>query len=331
MSRENPSEPRRSATPDGAGLPSHHRHPHRLHAPLDVVAVVSNPVRYRSRFDLFRAFERYVTHAGCRLTVVELAYGHRAFEVTEEENPRHLQLRTGHELWHKENLVNLGIQRLPRDWEYVAWLDADIRFANPDWVQETLQELQHYQVVQMFAQAQDLGPRHEPLKLHNGYMYSYLSGLSPGKDYGTWHPGYAWAARREAVENVGGLMEFPILGSADRHMAAALVGSAGGTLNRKLHPNYKRLVLDWQERAELFLRRNVGYVPGLLLHHWHGRKVDRRYVDRWQILIDDQFDPLKDLKKDWQGVLQLSHHNRKLRDDIRAYFRSRNEDSITVD
>jgi hypothetical protein len=163
MSRENPTEPRFAEVPEGAGLPQHHRHPHRLRTHLDVIAVISNPVRYRSRYDLYRAFEAYVSHSGARLTTVELAYGQRPFEVTDPDNPRHVQLRTGHELWHKENLINLGIQRLPRNWEYVAWVDADVRFANPQWVQETLQELQHYQVVQLFSHAQDLGPRHEPL------------------------------------------------------------------------------------------------------------------------------------------------------------------------
>jgi hypothetical protein len=273
MSRENPYEPRRAAAPEGAGLPRHHKHPHRLHAPLDVVAVISNPVRYRSRYDLYRAFETYALHSGVRLTTVELAYGHRPFEVTEEGNPRHVQLRTGHELWHKENLVNLGVQRLPRDWEYVAWIDADVRFANPAWVQETLQELQHFAVVQMFSQAQDLGPRHQPLKTHNGFIYSYLEGLAPGRNYETWHPGYAWAARRDAIEHLGGLIDWGILGSGDRHMATALVGEGLKTTNKKLHPNYLKLIRDWEERAETFVKRNVGYVPGLILHHWHGKKA----------------------------------------------------------
>ena len=60
--------------------------------------------------------------------------------------------------WHKENLVNLGIARLPRDSRYVAWVDADLTFARHDWVQETIQQLQHYPIVQMFAEAHDLGP-----------------------------------------------------------------------------------------------------------------------------------------------------------------------------
>jgi hypothetical protein len=87
----------------------------------------------------------------------------------------------------------------------------------------------------------------------------------------------------------------------------------------------------WENRAEKHIRRNVGYVPGLLLHHWHGKKRDRKYADRWKIIIDNDYDPHYDLKEDWQGLWQLTDRSFKLRDDIRAYFRSRNEDSIDLD
>ena len=97
-------------------------------ADLHVIAVISNPVRYASRERLYRDFARHVEQAGATLWTVEAAYGDRPHLITEPTNPRHLQLRTKHELWHKENLVNLGIARLPADWKYVAWVDADVMF-----------------------------------------------------------------------------------------------------------------------------------------------------------------------------------------------------------
>lgn len=97
---------------------------------LDVVAVISNPFRYKSRYNLYRAWEKTIHDAGARLTTVELAYGQRPFEVTERDNPRHVQFRSAHELWHKENLINLGISRLPVDAQYIAWIDADINLAH---------------------------------------------------------------------------------------------------------------------------------------------------------------------------------------------------------
>jgi len=70
-------------------------------------------------------------------------------------------------------------------------------------------------------------------------------------------------------------------------------------------------------------------VPGTIMHHWHGPKAARGYATRWQIMTDNQYDPHTDLKKDWQGVIRLTDKKPKLRDDCRAYFRRRNEDSIT--
>jgi len=71
------------------------------------------------------------------------------------------------------------------------------------------------------------------------------------------------------------------------------------------------------------------------VHYWHGRKVDRRYWDRWKAIVQNQFNPNLDLKYDWQGCLQLVDRGERrsiaLRDDARRYFRARNEDSIDLD
>lgn len=298
---------------------------------LYVVTAVSNPCRYASRYRLYEDFAKMVADAGATLITVEVAFGNRPWAVTMPGNPYHVQLRTTHELWHKENMLNLGIQRLPQDWEYVAWIDADVQFARPDWVRETLNQLQHYHVVQMFALAHDLDPAHQPFQTHYGFMYSYLNNRKQNSDYSNWHPGFAWAARRESINILGGLIDWAILGAADRHMAHALIGTVEKTLHRRLSPNYKKFCLMWQDRAEKYIQRNVGFVPGLLLHFWHGKKRDRRYAERWKILVDNEFDPMLDLKKDWQGLWQLTERNQMLRDDLRGYFRARNEDSIDLD
>jgi hypothetical protein len=164
---------------------------------------------------------------------------------------------------------------------------------------------------------------------------------SPPAKGGYWHSGYAWAARRSAIDTLGGLLDFAPLGSSDFYMAWALIGELGGHLyqdvadkvraSRGFQQAYIDALLDWQERASL-LRKDVGYVPGLLTHSWHGPKAARGYNTRENILIDNGFTPAVDLKRDWQGVWQLrddgTERSVRLRDQIRAYFRSRSEDDI---
>lgn len=308
-----------------------------------VIAVCSNQVRYKSRYELYRKFKENMDLAHAKMITVEIAFGHRPFQVTERDNPLHLQLRTVDEVWHKENMINLGIQYLSQvfpDWKQVAWIDADLEFVRRDWLLETVHQLQHYQVVQMWENAIDLGPTGEAIATHYSFMSQYLKGKpynysgKKTKYAEQWHPGYAWAANREAVDYLGQLIDFAILGAGDNHMAHALVGMLDGTIAEGLHPNYIKRLRLWQSQAEKYVRRDVGVVPGTLVHSWHGKKKDRRYHDRWKILVDNHYDPEADLKRDHQGLYQLVDHGDlrsiQFRDQIRAYFRSRNEDSIDL-
>jgi hypothetical protein len=302
-------------------------------AKLYVVTAISNPKRYQSRYKLYENFAKMVNDAGAIPYTVETAFGHRPHIITQKDNAQHIQLRTSHELWHKENMLNIGFSRLPSNWEYAAWIDADVVFAKPNWAAETIHALQHYDVVQMFSHAFDLGPDHTPFNKTIGFMKSYHDNLEEAPSYYsyTWHPGYAWAIRRSAFDHLGGLIDYAVLGAADRHMAHALIGSVEKTIHVKLTDNYKNELLVWQQRAEKHIRRNVGFVPGALLHYWHGKKRDRKYVERWKILVDNEFDPKLDLKKDWQGLYQLTDRSITLRDQLRNYFAARNEDSIDLE
>lgn len=309
-----------------------------------VVAVMTNPERFKTRPRLFKEFMARMEKYGAKLFVVEGTFGDRDYEVTEASNPRHIQIRTDSELWLKENLINIGISRLPADWEYVAWIDGDIDFVRPDWMEETVHELQHHPVVQMFEDAVDLGPSHQIIATHKSFASCYKNGLSykRGKEgetfgyyYGKngpgayWHPGYAWAATRAAINTFGGLFEHGIAGAGDHHMACALIGEGKASVPGKIHPNYKKYVLAWEERA-LRLHKNIGFIGGTIYHFWHGKKRDRKYKDRWSILIENKYNPSTDIYKDWQGVLCLYPGHEQLRDELRNYFKSRNEDSIDL-
>lgn len=307
----------------------------RVPSKLHVIAVVFNPLRFRSRYNLFRDFEQHAGHnKEINLWVAELSLGNRPFEVTEPCNLRHMQFRTGHELWHKERLINMAVSRLPSDWEYVAWIDADVTFLNHDWAHEAVQQLQHYQVVQLFTHAMDVGPSGEPIEQFEGFAHSHVlgrplrrmgkKGVYGGKYF---HPGYGWAWRRDAWDKVGGLLDVNIVGGGDHQMAYGLIGRVDETIPNGSTHHYERCVKTWARNAGL-LRRDIGAVPGTVVHHYHGPKVNRGYHDRWKILTENKFDPLCDLKNDWQGALTLAGNKIKLRDDLRAYFRQRNEDAI---
>jgi hypothetical protein len=312
-----------------------------------IVTMLSNPLRFKSRYNLFEDFKKHMHESGMgdNFIVIEVGFGDRKHQITEADNENHIQLQTHDELWHKENALNIAVSRLPSDWEYVAWIDADVKFLRQDWAIETVHQLQHHMVVQMWQTASALGPGYEVTNdtTIKSFGYCYAAGLprpswdNNGKPYPYepyWHPGFAWAMRREAWDHLGGLLDICILGAADYHMANALIGRAKETLEwndaqrKGYNPNYRNIILEWERRAEKYIKRDLGYVPGTLLHHWHGKGKDRKYNERWKALVEHNFDPLVDLKRDYQGLWQLNTEKWGLRDALRQYARDRNEDSI---
>ena len=126
---------------------------------LNVIAVISNPCLYARRYKLFNEFvKRMEEEEHVNLFIVELAYGTQPFVITDKSNKNHLQLKADDPLWHKENMVNLGVQHLlPKNYKAFAWIDADIEFDNNSWALDTLKILNGYKdVVQIFSHCVDL-------------------------------------------------------------------------------------------------------------------------------------------------------------------------------
>lgn len=270
-----------------------------------------------------------------KVYIVEAAFGDREFEIIDESNPNHLGVRTHSEIWIKENLVNLGVQRLlPKDWKYMAWVDMDIHFRDPNWAQSTLHALQHYNIVQPWSHAVDLDFHGGISAEFNsfGYLCANRKPMWHGKEKGLYcyaHTGFAWACTRYFYENVRELLDICIVGAGDHHMAWACLNKVRGTIHQGMCEDYYDLCEKWEHKAHRASAGIVGYTHGRIEHHFHGNKENRKYWGRWEILIDNHFNPKTDLSYDSQGVLQLCGANRySLEQDISLYNKQRLEDSI---
>jgi hypothetical protein len=237
-------------------------------------------------------------------------------------------------VWAKENLCNIGVHRTPAA-KYIAWIDSDIMFRRPNWALATVQALQHYHVVQPWADALDLGPNDEVMQAHRSFCRQYfLRQPVEGKQNWKWaggkydhpHPGYAWAMTREAFDRVGGLFELGGMGSGDFHMALGLVGKAAYSMADGVSDSYRREVMRWQDRALRHVNYNIGFVGGTIEHLFHGRKDDRGYETRWGMFLKHGFDPLDDLVRNSHGVLEFADTKPELRHDFDQYLQARNED-----
>ena len=80
---------------------------------LHVLTMISNPVRYTSRYRLWEEFNARMIRDGVTLWTAELQLGARPFVITKKGNPRHIQARGRDELWAKENTLNRLAIALP--------------------------------------------------------------------------------------------------------------------------------------------------------------------------------------------------------------------------
>jgi hypothetical protein len=300
---------------------------------LHVVCVISNPCLYATRYLLAKKFiKRMEYEPNVELYVCELIYedqNQNKYYVTDSNNQNHLQIKTKTPLWHKENMINTIIrQKLPSNWKAIAWIDADLHFDSSHWAEDALKLLNgQYDILQLFSHCVDMDKQQDTMQIFQGFGYKYVIGkeyTQNGLDF--WHPGYAWACSRKAYEKMGGLFDLSILGSGDHNMAFALLGKSQISLNKDVSHDYTDSLLQFENKIKTL---RLGYVPGVIKHFFHGSKKNRKYSERWQILVKHQYSPYLHLMRDTNGILQPSKNcPSELITDIYKYFKERNEDDF---
>ena len=296
---------------------------------LNVIIVVSNPCQYAIRYILAKEFIHRIDkeEEDVILYIVELAYGNQKFQITNSKNPKHLQLRSEIPLWHKENMINIGVKKLlPKNWKAFAWIDADIEFENKTWAKDTLKVLNGCKdVVQLFSHCCDMNSEKLSMNVFNSFCYHYTKGnkySNTGINY--WHPGFAYACTRKAYEKMGGLFDVAILGSGDNIMAMSFIEKGLHAINENNTDNYKEKIVDFQNKVK---NLRLGYIPGVILHHFHGSKQNRAYGLRWKILVEYCYEPDKHIIYNKDGIIAPSDDcPKEMLEKIKEYFTNRKED-----
>jgi hypothetical protein len=295
---------------------------------LHVIAVVSNPCLYDIRYRLMKEFiERMEKdESDVILYIVELAYKKQKYIITDANNKRHLQLRTEEPLWHKENMINLGVKYLlPKNWKAMAWIDVDVEFENHTWASDTLKILNGSKdVVQLFSHCVDMNKKKAAMQVFTSFGYQYTKKNAYTNGVNFWHPGYAWACNRKAYEKMDGLYEKGILGAGDNITSMCLIGQGEKSIYAKGTDEYKKSIYEYQKKVS---NLRVGYVPGVIRHHYHGAKKNRRYIERWSILIKHEYNPyIHVMKNDFGLMVPTPQCSKEFLNDIMNYFKERNED-----
>jgi hypothetical protein len=291
-----------------------------------------NSIRSKRRLSNYRIFR---ANLRVPLVTVELSFDDQ-FELTYDDADVLIQISGGAMLWQKERLLNIAIKSIPQNVKNIAWLDCDVIFENPDWAGEAELQLSKVNIVQLYSDLVDLGPE------------SYQSnvkrcGLSPTghgiisvgltqQDAATWEKirsmlsGLAWAASRNILEKHG-FYDAMIVGGGDVSIFHAMYGQFEHEMQyHYLYGSRQEHYLKWARPYHRTVAGKVGNVPGRIYHLWHGKIMNRNYLDRHRLLAGFDFDPDIDLRIGTNGAWQWARPRPDLEDFLRKYFLSRDED-----
>lgn len=311
-----------------------------------------NPKGWKSRrlnYDIFRK------NLALPLMTVEWSPLGR-FELGPSDADQLIQVSGGDLMWQKERLLNIGLNQLPHDCEYVAWIDSDIIFETPGWVDMARKKLHKKAVVQLFSESRHL----KPGVIKSGSPSTYLrqdQGIAaasqgancpktfidellqererslqghtlPASSPKT-SPGFAWAATRSWLEAIGGLYDASIIGGGDTVFFMALSGRLNDFAdiyrNQHAFTDNNRLRL-WNEKTRTAGTR-VEFIKGIISHLFHGSLENRQYVERHKLLtrsgLDIDAHLLDEQGKPWKFTTRTPL---QVREAIEMYFESRHED-----
>ncbi len=304
-------------------------------ADLGVVTSYFNPCGFRGRLENFERFVEPIRRAGIPLVIVEAHFVDQDDRATLPARHEALRVEARDVMWQKERLLDLGAAWLPASCTKVAWLDADVIFENEDWAGATSERLETAFVVQPFATAVRLSRGTLEPREGDDVFESFASmfvhrpeELAHGKYDLHGHTGFAWAARRDLIARHG-LYDACIGGSADHMMAHAFAGDLQSRCINRMVGNGGRHLAHfrrWTRKVHDEVQGRLTYVPGRLLHLWHGTIENRRYAQRNKELRELGFDPDRDIRIGNTGCWEWSSERPDLHAWARRYFVERKED-----
>lgn len=215
--------------------------------------------------------------------------------------------------WQKERLLNFLVSTIPRKYDVIVWLDADILFEDANWTTLVENALQQHPLVQVFETAKVPDIRNEIREIPSITR-------SPDGD-----PGFGWAMQRDLFERTG-LLDFFVTGGADLMMYYAATGNFKNPMLSRMNLNWRRDYLIWSAQLYKEIQGNIGCIPATIEHLYHGTYADREYAERWLMLIRHDFSPRQDLVINDVGIWEWSSGKTEMHEEIVDYYDERKED-----
>lgn len=292
-----------------------------------VITSFFNPAGYKANVDNYLVFSKNMKRQGVNLFSIEVAFNNDPFYLPDSH-----KVKSNSVMWLKERLINHAVSLLPDNCDAFAWIDADLLFSQDNWVEQSVDKLSKFDIIQLFKRVFYLPRGHtsycgeqvlgfQGIVAQRDCHYNWLQRRRE-KDIPFASPGFAWAARRNAFPN--GIYDRDIVGSGDCILVDCLMDTwdlHGHSI--KFNDKIKNDIHAWNSKLNKNLK--IDYLPVDIFHLWHGRLHDRSYMKRHGITRSNNFDPDKDIRLE-NGVYEWNSDKTRMHQEMKEYFYNRLED-----
>lgn len=299
-----------------------------------VVGVFFNPAKYQSLYRNYIDFAKNLKKQNVNLMTVELAFGDDEFTLPHIHGEIR-RLRSNGVMWQKERLINYGVSQLPPECDKFAWVDCDIIF--PDgWEEAANKLLDENDIIQLFKKVIHLPPNQTEYvgqktsmmqgvvwqaRIHKYWLERRKQKLLPFSA-----PGFAWAARREVFSDIG-IYDKNIVGSGDTFLVDCYLNSWEIHGYAVKFTDYMKIDMgEWKAKLDA-KKIALDYLPIDICHLFHGSMKNRKYMDRHETILLNNYDPKTDIRL-INDVFEWSTDKYNMHEDVKGYFFGRNEDEF---
>jgi GR25 family glycosyltransferase involved in LPS biosynthesis len=297
----------------------------KIDSKLAVITTFFNPKSYINIKYNYSIFSKKIKEKADLFTI-ELSFDGEFY--CNDKNTIKINGNKNNVLWQKERLLNILLEKIPKEYTNIAWIDCDILFNNPNWVEECNKKLENCKVVQLYEFADRLNEKDEVGSISRGIISRISEIKKVDLNISLGIPGFAWAARREVLEEIG-FLDTQIIGGGDSLMCNSFLGNNNTGIVNQMNESWKKHYIDWSNKAIQVVNKSVDFVSGRITHLYHGQMSNRKYNERYNILTKYDFNPEFDLNKDENGLWTLK--NKMIEEELSQYFEERDEDDNIID
>jgi len=235
-------------------------------------------------------------------------------------------------MFYKEQLLNKLETIVPEKYTKLIFLDADVLLDTPDWIDQISVSLNTCDIIQPFNQACWLTPDNTRIRSKKmSYAFAIVTKKTINRitlhDY---HPGFAWAIKRDIFRKLGGFFPRSIIGGGDVTFVLNMlpIQVTDEIFYLAVNPDFGKFIIEsWRVYNDNFKKVNpkLGFLANRAMHLFHGVVGNRQYVTRYQ-------DIYKSMNGNWDDEIvtnsdSLFEFKRpEVNKIVLNYFKGRNED-----